>query len=128
MASKTAGNGWKERTDIQQKRAISKEVDRLSALFEGLEGKKKDVVEGLIQECAFMRIQLEEMKVKLLREGFVVEMPQGKYVIRVESPVSRAYSTMLQRYTTAIGKLTELLPKEVQGAVDDGFDDFVDDR
>lgn len=128
MARKTGGNGWKERTDTQRKRAISKEEERLSALFEGLEGKKKDVAEGLIRECAFMRIQLEEMKVKLLEEGFVVEMPQGKYTIKVESPVSRAYATMIQRYTTAIGKLTELLPKEIQGAIDDGFDEFVDDR
>lgn len=128
MGQKSGGNLWKERTDVQQKRAISKEVDRLSSLFEGLEGKKKDVVEGLIQECAFMRIQLEEMKVQILRQGYVTEMPQGKYTIRVENPISRAYSTMLQRYTTAIGKLTELLPKEVQGAVDDGFDEFVDDR
>lgn len=128
MTSKQAGILPKERTDKEKKKAISQEVKRLSSLFEGLEGKKKDVVEGLVCECAFMRIQLEEMKATLLREGYVVDMPQGKYVIRVESPVSRSYSTMLQRYTTAIGKLTELLPKESTGSLDDGFDDFVDDR
>jgi len=123
-----AENKWKERTEAQQKRAISAEVARLSALFEGLEGRKKDVVEGLIQECAFMRVQLEELKIKLLKEGFMIEMPQGKYEIQVESPYSRAYNTMLQRYTTAIAKLAEQLPKEVAGMIDDGFDDFVDDR
>jgi len=123
-----AENKWKERTEAQQKRAISAEVARLSALFEGLEGRKKDVVEGLIQECAFMRVQLEELKIKLLKEGFMIEMPQGKYNIQVESPYSRAYNTMLQRYTTAIAKLAEQLPKEVAGMIDDGFDDFVDDR
>lgn len=123
-----AENKWKERTEAQQKRAISAEVARLSALFEGLEGRKKDVVEGLIQECAFMRVQLEELKIKLLKEGFMIEMPQGKYNIQVESPYSRAYNTMLQRYTTAIAKLAEQLPKEVAGLIDDGFDDFVDDR
>jgi len=123
-----AENKWKERTEAQQKRAISAEVARLSALFEGLEGRKKDVVEGLIQECAFMRVQLEELKIKLLKEGFMITMPQGKYEIQVESPYSRAYNTMLQRYTTAIAKLAEQLPKEVAGLIDDGFDDFVDDR
>lgn len=123
-----AENKWKERTEAQQKRAISAEVARLSALFEGLEGRKKDVVEGLIQECAFMRVQLEELKIKLLKEGFMIMMPQGKYKIQVESPYSRAYNTMLQRYTTAIAKLAEQLPKEVAGLIDDGFDDFVDDR
>lgn len=128
MAGNSAGNGWKERTEMQQKRAISKEVERLSALFDGLDGKKKDVVEGLIQECAFMRIQLEELKVKLLSEGYMITMPQGKYEIKVESPYSRAYATMIQRFTTAIGKLAELLPKEVAGMIDDGFDDFVDGR
>lgn len=119
---------WETRTELQQKRAISAEVDRLSGLFDGLDGKKKDVVEGLIQECAFMRIQLEELRAKLLAEGFIVKMPQGKYEIQVESPYSKAYATMIQRFTTAIGKLTELLPKEVAGMVDDGFDDFVDSR
>lgn len=123
-----AENKWKERTEAQQKRAISAEVARLSALFEGLEGRKKDVVEGLIQECAFMRVQLEELKIKLLKEGFMITMPQGRYEIQVESPYSRAYNTMLQRYTTAIAKLAEQLPKEVAGMIDDGFDDFVDDR
>lgn len=128
MAVKTAKNDWKERTEAQQKRAIKAEVERLTSLFDGFDGKKKDVVEGLIQECAFMRVQLEELKVKLLREGFMMTMPQGKYEIQVESPYSRAYNTMLQRYTTAIGKLAELLPKEVAGMIDDGFDDFVDER
>lgn len=123
-----AENRWKERTEAQQKRAISAEVARLSALFEGLEGRKRDVVEGLIQECAFMRVQLEELKIKLLKEGFMITMPQGRYEIQVESPYSRAYNTMLQRYTTAIAKLAEQLPKEVAGLIDDGFDDFVDDR
>ncbi len=123
-----AENEWKERTERQQKNAIKAEVARLSALFEGLEGRKKDVVEGLIQECAFMRVQLEELKIKLLKEGFMITMPQGRYEIQVESPYSRAYNTMLQRYTTAIAKLAEQLPKEVAGMIDDGFDDFVDDR
>lgn len=123
-----AENEWKERTERQQKNAIKAEVARLSALFEGLEGRKKDVVEGLIQECAFMRVQLEELKIKLLKEGFMITMPQGRYEIQVESPYSRAYNTMLQRYTTAIAKLAEQLPKEVAGLIDDGFDDFVDDR
>ena len=123
-----AENKWKERNDLQQKRAISAEVARLSGLFAGLDSKKAEVVEGLIREVAFMRIQLEELKVKLLSEGFMITMPQGKYEIQVESPYSRAYATMIQRYTTASGKLMELLPKEVAGMVDDGFDDFVDSR
>ena len=125
---KSMKNAWKERTESQQKKAISAEIKRLAALFDGLEGKKKEVADGLIEEAAFMRVQLEELKAKLLKYGFLDEMPQGKYTITRESPYSRAYNSMIQRYTTALGKLAELLPKEVAAEVDDGFDDFLETR
>lgn len=119
---------YTKRTTLEQKKAILKEEARISALFSEIDEKKAAVVQGLIKDAAFMRISLEELKGELVENGFLDEMPQGKYTITRESPSSRAYCSLVQRYTTCIGKLAELLPKETASALSDGFEDFVESR
>lgn len=112
-----------------KKRLINAERKRLEEIFGEIDEKKKKVVDGLIDECAFMRVELRELRERIVNEGVEDEMSQGQYTITREAPYVRTYHTMLQRYTTATEKLTGLLPKGSEGAVfDDGFDDFVEMR
>lgn len=109
---------------------IKKEKTRLNRLFTDVDEKKRKVVDGLVEECAFMRAELEELREFILVNGVADEMPQGNYSIIRESPYVRTYHTMIQRYTTAMKELLALLPKNAPAAsiLDDGFDDFVDSR
>lgn len=107
---------------------IKKEISRLNKILKEVDDKKKKTIEGLIQEAAFMRVTLEELKNDINTNGVIDEMCQGEYTILRESPYVKTYNTMIQRYTTINDKLLALLPKEVIKEVNDGFDDFVNGR
>ena len=82
-----------------------------------------------IEEAAYMRITLQELKEEIDKGGPIDEMQQGDYSILREHPALKAYNTMVQRYTNIIDKLTNLHPKEeIKREVDDGFDDFVNSK
>lgn len=114
--------------NIDKDKEIKKEISRLNKIFKDLEGNKKRVAEGLINEAAFMRMTLDELKKDINANGIVTEMPQGTYSITRESPASKAYTTMIQRYSNVIKELMALLPKELPKQEDDGFEDFVDNK
>lgn len=107
---------------------IKKEIKRLNQVYADLEGKKKQVAEGLIEEAAFMRVTLGQLKEMIDENGPIDEMPQGDYSILREHPAVKTYNTMIQRFTTVIKQLSELLPKESPPEEEDPFNDFVNER
>jgi len=107
---------------------IKKEIRRLKRIYKDLEGRKKQVVDGLINEAAYMKATLEELKVMIDEKGPIDEMSQGSYSILREHPAVKTYNTMIQRYTTVIKQLADLLPKELPKEDDDGFESFVSER
>lgn len=117
-----------KKKEITKDEIIKKEITRLTKLYKNIEGNKKEVANGVIQEAAFMRATLGELKVMIDASGPIDEMPQGEYSILREHPAVKIYNTMIQRYTSAIKQLTDLLPKEAPKVEDDGFDDFVVNR
>ncbi|TCJ01586.1 hypothetical protein [Cytobacillus praedii] len=110
-------------------RLIKKEIKRLTDLFKDLEENKKSAVEGLIQEAAFMRVTLSELKEDINTNGPIDEMEQGEYSILRASPSVTTYNTMIQRYTTVMKEILNLFPKKDAPTVeDDGFESFVTNR
>ena len=105
---------------------VNREINRLTPLFKDIERNKRLTAKGLIEEVAFMKITLQELKVEIDKEGPIDEMPQGEYSILREHPALKSYNMVVQRYTGAIKQLIDLLPKEeIKKEVDDGFDSFV---
>lgn len=114
---------------LTKEQKIEAEVKRLTQIFKNADSKKLDTVKGLIDECAFMRITLGELREAIDQNGTIDEMPQGEYSIIRESPYVKTYHTMVQRYTTASEKLLGLLPKDERPINDnDGFDSFTNER
>ena len=108
---------------------VNREINRLTPLFKDIERNKRLTAKGLIEEVAFMKITLQELKVEIDKEGPIDEMPQGEYSILREHPALKSYNMVVQRYTGAIKQLIDLLPKEeIKKEVDDGFDDFLKKR
>lgn len=107
---------------------ISKEIARLKNILKEIDPKKQKTVEGLIQEAAFMRATLEELRENININGVIDEMPQGEYSILRESPYVKTYNTMIQRYTTVNDKLLSLLPKDLPKTKDDGFENFINSK
>jgi hypothetical protein len=115
-----------EKKNIEKDRLVNNEIKRLTGLFKDIERNKRLTAKGLVEEAAYMRITLQELKKEIDKEGPIDEMPQGDYSILREHPALKSYNTMVQRYTNIIDKLTNLHPKkEIKKEVDDGFEDFV---
>ena len=113
---------------VDDETKIKREITRLNRIFAGVDDKKKKVVEGLISECAFMRVTLSNLKDNVLKNGVIDVMPQGEYSINRANPALNTYNVMVQKYTTAIEKLLGLLPKSAPVELGDGFDEFVGAR
>ena len=108
---------------------VNREIARLTNLFKDIDSNRRLTAKGLIEEAAYMRITLQELKVEIDKDGPIDEMQQGDYSILREHPALKAYNTMVQRYTNIIDKLTNLHPKaEIKKEVDDGFDEFVNSK
>lgn len=108
---------------------VNREIARLTNLYKDIERNRRLSAKGLIEEAAFMRATLAELKIAIDENGPIDEMPQGEYSILREHPALKSYNTMVQRYTSIIKQLTDLLPKEVKVVEeDDGFADFVNSR
>jgi hypothetical protein len=107
---------------------ITKEVERLNNILKDLPQDKINIADGLVNEAAFMRVTLEDLKEDINKNGAVDEMPQGSYSIMRESPSVKIYNTMVQRYAGTCKEIFNLLPKEVAVEEDDGFEAFVTKR
>jgi len=93
-----------------------------------LDKNKLSTAEGLIQEAAFMRVTLQDLKNDINSNGAIDEMPQGDYSIMRESPSVKTYNTMVQRYATVCKEIFSLLPKDKPKPEDDEFESFVNNR
>lgn len=109
--------------DKKRKRLVTNEIKRLTDIFKEVDSKKQRTIKGLIEESAFMKATLLELKEIIQNEGVINEMPQGEYSIMREHPALKSYNTTIQRYTTVTEKLLGLLPKDTPGN-DDGLSEF----
>ena len=117
--------------EITKAERINTEDKRLRRIYKDLKKDKIATVDGLIRRAAYMRTTLEDMEIDLDTNGFVELFSQSEKTepYERERPVARLYNTMNKNYQSIIKQLSDLLPKEVQQTeVNDGFDDFVNDR
>lgn len=121
----------KEEKDV----LISKEIKRLKKIFKDLSKGEKAAISGLIQEAAFMRVSLDEMKMDLNENGYTEEFTQGigEMAPRYdrERPIARLYATMNKNYQTIMKQLFDFVPRKLQKEKTDqgdGFDEFVNNR
>lgn len=113
----------------ERERLINKEERRISALFRGLDDKKKKVAEGLIKRAAFMRISLQDLEEDLNIYGFTEKFSQGdQEPYDRKRPTAELYNQLNANYQKIIKQLTDMLPKDAPKVVSDGFEDFINGR
>lgn len=115
--------------EVNKDTLVKREITRLTNLYKDIEKNRRLSAKGLIEEAAFMRATLTELKKSIDENGPIDKMPQGEYSILREHPALKSYNTMVQRYSSIIKQLTDLLPKEVKVVEDDdGFQEFINNR
>ena len=106
---------------------IQKENDRLRKRYRNLPEDTLDILDGLIDRAAFMRVQLADMEMDILQNGRVEMFSQSDKVdpYEKERPVVKQYTALSRNYQSISKQLDDKLPKADPVDKDDGFDSFV---
>lgn len=96
---------------LDKDKQIKKELVKLTKIFANIPQSKKDLVETLIQNAAFMAATLAELQEIINEEGPVITSTNGNgFDVTQEHPAQRSYVGMMAKYTTVINQLSALLP------------------
>lgn len=100
--------------NLNKEKNIKQEINRIKKLYKDFPKEKSKVLEGLINESAFIKISLEELRDNLLKNGFTEVFEQGEQRFNRERPEVKIYTTFIQRYSNVMKQLIDLLPVEVK--------------
>ena len=101
----------------------SKELNKLKKIFKEIEPGKRQTVEKLIANAAFMAESLDELQETIREKGFTEEYQNGanQYGIKKCSEVE-IYNTMIKNYSSIIKQLVDLLPNDAMNSGDELLD------
>ena len=113
---------------MAEDRKNSKELKKLKKIFKDIEPGKRQTVEKLISNAAFMAESLDALQEIIQEKGFVEEYQNGanQYGVKKCSEVE-IYNTMIKNYSSIIKQLVDLLPNEAKSSGDEPLD-FISGR
>lgn len=110
---------------LEKEDKIRKEINRIKKLYKDFNKDKARVLEGLIKEAAFMKVELEELRNDLLITGLTELFVQGEQCFNRERPESKLYTSFIQRYSQVMKQLIEMLPAEEKKEEETNLEKFV---
>ena len=103
----------KRKTIIQEKDPEQLEVERLTAIYQGLPPKQFALAQGLIAEAARLRVRCNDLWSDLRANGEVELFAQGDQdPYERERPASRIYTAANKSYQSIIKQLNDMIPKD----------------
>lgn len=85
----------------------------LSAVFADLDEKRRKTVDKLLDNAAFMAVQLEDLRVVIQENGVTSEYQNGENQFGTKkSPEVEVYLAMIKNYTAIINSLCAMLPTD----------------
>ena len=87
--------------------------EELSAVFADLDEKRRKTVDKLLDNAAFMAVQLEDLRVVIQENGVTSEYQNGENQFGTKkSPEVEVYLAMIKNYTAIINSLCAMLPTD----------------
>ena len=113
---------------LERYKLVGEEKAKLLKQFSTLPAKQKNIVDGLIERAAFMRIMLAGLEEDIKKNGEFELFTQSDAVepYQRKRPAVDIYNSSSKNYASIIKQLTDLLPTEEPKKTDDGFDSFVE--
>ena len=110
----------------KRKKAIAKEQRKLMKMFEPLlSAEDFKTAAGMIENVAFMRVSLTEIRTSIEENGYVESYDNGGGQKGLkDSTYLRSYNNLMKTYNTTMKLLLSIVPRDLRGEVDDGFDSF----
>ncbi|WP_199615533.1 hypothetical protein [Paenibacillus alkalitolerans] len=114
--------GDKRGVDPPKSIEYQRELEKLRELFKDVDPAKVQLVDGLIEEAAFLRVQNAELKRVMEQSGMVLIHPSNP---NLQKPVeaARQYLKNVNSYAVVIKTLNGVLNKDMIEP-DDGLDEF----
>lgn len=107
---------------MSKERKLSTELKKLKKIFGNIEENKRKTVEPLIENAAFMTVELEKLQKYIAENGCTETYQNGENQKgKKKSSEVDVYNTMIKNFTAIIKQLTELLP-EGENKKDELFD------
>jgi pimeloyl-CoA synthetase len=97
------------------------EYERLKMLFVSVEQSKSELVDNLINEAAFMKVQLESLQNQIRKYGAVQISKKGA---QRQTEAAKYYTKLVNAYGTVIKTLNTIMGKNIIDE-DDEFDKFI---
>lgn len=101
--------------------SVEKEYKRLKLLFSNIDDVKSELVDNLIYQASFMKVELENLQDKIRKYGAVQISSKGT---QRQTESAKYYTKLVNSYGTVIKTLNSILGKNVQDD-DDAFDEFL---
>lgn len=99
---------------ILKEKAIKRETTKLKKIFSDLVGYQRDVALRLIDELAFLTVELQGLRQHVKVHGMIEEMQQGDYTINRRSPHFQNYLDCAKTYQSMYKQLLDMYPKPEQ--------------
>lgn len=110
---------------LEKEKKIKQEINRIKKLYKDFSKDKTKVFEGLMNEAAFMKISLEELRSDLLRNGMTELFVQGEQEFMRERPEVKVYTNFIQKYSVVMKQLIDVLPVEIKQGESDKLMEFI---
>jgi pimeloyl-CoA synthetase len=103
------------------KNKISLEYERLKSLFSLIDETKKELVDNLIYQAAFMNVELTKLQEQMIKYGAIQISSKGA---QRQTEAAKYYTKLVNSYGTVIKTLNSILGTQVNDG-DDAFDEFL---
>ena len=88
-----------------------RELEKLKKIFADIPEDKRDLVDGLIENAAFMVVTLRDLQAEIEVNGAMIQTTSGNgFEMLKDNPAQKAYTSMVAKYTAVIAQLDKFLP------------------
>lgn len=100
---------------------MSTEYERLKSLFSSVDETKTELVDNLIQQAAFMKVELGILQEQIRKHGAIQVSNKGA---QRQTEAAKYYTKLVNSYGTIIKTLNSIMGKNIVDE-DDDFDKFI---
>ncbi len=101
--------------------SINLEYERLKSLFSLVDESKTELVDNLIYQAAFMKVELDKLQEQMIKYGAIQISSKGA---QHQTEAAKYYTKLVNSYGTVIKTLNTILGTQVDDG-DDAFDEFL---
>lgn len=104
---------------------VAKSKTYFNKAFADVPKEKADVKKAIIEQLAFATVNLKTLQDDIIENGPIVPFENGSQKMMRENPAQKSYVAVINRWTTLIKELNNLLPKDVEPVEIDGSADLI---